>query len=99
VLSRSHELFDLLPLIRTELKFLGCHVFLEMRERRCPRNRQHDRQTTDLVETLRAQNIAFDELIFPDELHDLLRWSDWIRAYRTTAEFFARRLAASGERQ
>ena len=56
-------------------------------------------QTTDLVEKLRAQNVAFDELIFPDEIHDLLRWSDWIRAYRATAEFFDRKLAASGEPQ
>ena len=50
-------------------------------------------QTTDLVEKLRAQNVAFEELIIPDEIHDLLRWSDWIRAYRATAEFFDRRLA------
>ena len=56
-------------------------------------------QTTDLVEKLRAQNVAFDELIFPDEIHDLLRWSDWVRAYRATAEFFDRKLAASSERQ
>jgi dipeptidyl aminopeptidase/acylaminoacyl peptidase len=56
-------------------------------------------QTTDLVEKLRAQNVAFDELIMPDEIHDLLRWSDWVRSYRATAAFFDRRLAASGERQ
>jgi hypothetical protein len=35
----------------------------------------------------------------PDEIHDLLRSSDWIRAYRATAEFFNRALAAPGERQ
>ena len=51
-------------------------------------------QTTDLVEKLRAQKVAFEELIFPDEIHDLLRWSDWIRAYRATAEFFDRRWLA-----
>jgi dipeptidyl aminopeptidase/acylaminoacyl peptidase len=56
-------------------------------------------QTTDLAEKLRAQNVAFEELIMPDKIHDLLRWSDWVRAYRATAEFFDRRLAASGERQ
>jgi len=56
-------------------------------------------QTTDLVEKLRAQNVTFEELIFPDEIHDLLRWSDWIQAYRATAEFFDRRLAASREQQ
>ena len=39
-------------------------------------------QTTDLVEKLRGQKVALEELIIPDEIHDLLRWSDWIRAYR-----------------
>jgi hypothetical protein len=41
----------------------------------------------------------FEELIIPDEIQDLLRWSDWIRAYRATAEFFDRKLAVSGEHQ
>ena len=54
-------------------------------------------QTTDLVEKLRAQNVAFEELIFPDEIHDLLRWRDWIRAYRATAEFLDRKLASPDE--
>src|SRR5207249_12060285 len=56
-------------------------------------------QTTDLVEKLRAQNVAFEELIMPDEIHDLLRWSDWVRAYRATAEFFDRKLAVSAKPQ
>ena len=54
-------------------------------------------QTTDLVEKLRAQKVAFEELIIPDEIHDLLRWDDWVRAYRATAEVFDHKLAASGE--
>ena len=52
-------------------------------------------QTTDLVEKLRAQNVAFEELVFPDEIHDLLRRSDWVRAYRATADFFDRKLTAT----
>jgi dipeptidyl aminopeptidase/acylaminoacyl peptidase len=56
-------------------------------------------QTTDLVEKLRAQNVVSEKLIFPDEIPDLLRWSDWIRAYCATAEFSDQRLAASNERQ
>jgi dipeptidyl aminopeptidase/acylaminoacyl peptidase len=56
-------------------------------------------QTTDLVEKLRTQKVVFEELIFPDEIHDLLRSSDWIRAYRTTAEFFDRKLGASVTQQ
>ena len=51
------------------------------------------------VEKLRAQNVAFEELIMPDEIHDLLRWNDWVRAYRATADFFDRKLAASGKPQ
>ena len=56
-------------------------------------------QTTDLVEKLRAENVAFEELIIPDEIHELLRWNDWVRVYRATVEFFDRRLAVSDERQ
>ncbi len=52
-------------------------------------------QTTDLVEKLRNQKVVFEELIFPDEIHDLLRWHDWVHAYSATAEFFDRTLAAS----
>jgi dipeptidyl aminopeptidase/acylaminoacyl peptidase len=52
-------------------------------------------QTTDLVEKLRAQNVAFEELIIPDEIHELLRWSDWVRSYKATADFFDRKLAAT----
>jgi dipeptidyl aminopeptidase/acylaminoacyl peptidase len=49
-------------------------------------------QTTDLVEKLRGKNVAFEELIIPDEIHEFLRWNDWIRAYKATAEFFDRHL-------
>jgi len=35
----------------------------------------------------------------PGQIHDLRRWSDWIRAYRATAEFFDHKLAASRQRQ
>ena len=52
-------------------------------------------QTTNLVEKLRAQKVVFDELIIPDEIHDLLRWSDWVRSYKATADFFDRKLAAT----
>jgi len=55
-------------------------------------------QTIDLIEKLRAQKVAFKELIIPDEIHDLVRWSDLVRAYRPTAEFFDRKLSASGHK-
>ncbi len=49
-------------------------------------------QTTDLVEKLHAQNVDLEELVFPDEIHDLLRRGSWIRAYKATAQFFDRKL-------
>jgi dipeptidyl aminopeptidase/acylaminoacyl peptidase len=49
-------------------------------------------QTTDLVEKLRAQHVDVEELVFPDEIHDLLCRSSWIRAYKATAQFFDRKI-------
>jgi dipeptidyl aminopeptidase/acylaminoacyl peptidase len=49
-------------------------------------------QTVDLVQRLRAQHVGFEEMILPDEIHDLLRWKDWVRSYAATAEFFDRTL-------
>ena len=56
-------------------------------------------QTTDLVEKLRAQKVDLEELVFPDEIHDLLRRESWIRAYKETAQFFDRKLGAQSARQ
>jgi len=56
-------------------------------------------QTSDLVEKLRAQSVAFDELIVSDEIHDLLRRSDSIRSYKAMADFFDRKLAATPQPQ
>jgi dipeptidyl aminopeptidase/acylaminoacyl peptidase len=49
-------------------------------------------QTVDLVQRLRAQQVPFEQLILPDEIHGFLRWQDWMRAYAATAEFFDRTL-------
>ena len=49
-------------------------------------------ETVQLVEALRKQHVEFEELIFPNEIHDLLLYRDWVEAYRATAEFFNRRL-------
>jgi dipeptidyl aminopeptidase/acylaminoacyl peptidase len=47
-------------------------------------------QTVDLVQRLREHHVPFEELIFPDEIHDFLMWKTWIRAYGATANFFDR---------
>ncbi|HEX3744249.1 MAG TPA: prolyl oligopeptidase family serine peptidase [Bryobacteraceae bacterium] len=49
-------------------------------------------QTIDLVQRLRAHQVPFEQLIFPDEIHGFLRWQDWIRAYGATLDFFDRTL-------
>jgi dipeptidyl aminopeptidase/acylaminoacyl peptidase len=47
-------------------------------------------ETVHLVEALRNQGVEFEQLIFPDEIHDFLNFSDWLRAYHASANFFDR---------
>jgi dipeptidyl aminopeptidase/acylaminoacyl peptidase len=49
-------------------------------------------QTVNLVRRLRANSVYFEELIYPDEIHDFLRHQDWLRAYHASAEFFDKHL-------
>jgi dipeptidyl aminopeptidase/acylaminoacyl peptidase len=49
-------------------------------------------QTADLVQRLKAQHVDFEEIIIPDEIHDLLLWKSWIRTYKATADFFGQKL-------
>jgi dipeptidyl aminopeptidase/acylaminoacyl peptidase len=49
-------------------------------------------QTVDLAQRLREQHVVFEELIFPDEIHDFLLWKSWMNAYAAAASFFNRTL-------
>ncbi len=49
-------------------------------------------QTVMLVEALRKQNVKFEELIFPDEIHGFLTEKRWLEAYHRTADFLAKHL-------
>jgi dipeptidyl aminopeptidase/acylaminoacyl peptidase len=49
-------------------------------------------QTVDLVQRLRQQNVEIEQLIFPDEIHDLLLWKSWVGGYKASAEFLGRKL-------
>jgi dipeptidyl aminopeptidase/acylaminoacyl peptidase len=57
-------------------------------------------QTVDLVQRLRENHVSFEELVFPDDIHDFLMWKHWMRAYAATADFFHRRLkqGSSGQK-
>jgi dipeptidyl aminopeptidase/acylaminoacyl peptidase len=50
-------------------------------------------QTPILADTLRAQGVHVEELIFPDEIHEFELHGDWLKAYEAEADFFARMLA------
>lgn len=49
-------------------------------------------QTVDLVQRLRAQHVPFEQMVIPDEIHGFLLWSNWVRVYSATADFFDRTL-------
>ncbi len=49
-------------------------------------------QSVSLVEALRAQGTEFEELIFPDDIHDFLLWEHWVKAMKAGDDFFARKL-------
>jgi dipeptidyl aminopeptidase/acylaminoacyl peptidase len=45
-------------------------------------------ETVDLAEALRKQGVEFEQLVFPDEIHDFLLRRTWLAAYHATIEFF-----------
>jgi dipeptidyl aminopeptidase/acylaminoacyl peptidase len=47
-------------------------------------------QMVDLVQRLRAQHVPFEQIVFPDEIHDFLLWRSWVHAYKAEADFFQR---------
>ncbi|HYE88639.1 MAG TPA: prolyl oligopeptidase family serine peptidase [Vicinamibacterales bacterium] len=49
-------------------------------------------ESINLVTALRKRKVDVEQLVFPDEVHDFLRHQHWIRAYKTAADFFNRRL-------
>jgi dipeptidyl aminopeptidase/acylaminoacyl peptidase len=51
-------------------------------------------ETVELAEALRKQGVHFEELIFPDEIHDFLLYRSWLGAYTAGAEFFDQQLRA-----
>jgi dipeptidyl aminopeptidase/acylaminoacyl peptidase len=49
-------------------------------------------QTVELVRKLRERGVKFEELVFPDDVHDFLRHENWLRAYSAATDFFDRHL-------
>jgi dipeptidyl aminopeptidase/acylaminoacyl peptidase len=49
-------------------------------------------QSVQLIEALRKQAVPFEQLIFPDEIHDFLVYGHWVAAYHAAADYLARYL-------
>jgi len=47
-------------------------------------------QTIDLVRLLRKRGVNFEQLIFPDDVHDFLLHRRWLQAYEAALRFFER---------
>jgi dipeptidyl aminopeptidase/acylaminoacyl peptidase len=49
-------------------------------------------QTVDLAQRLRDNHVQFEQIVYPDEIHDFLLWKDFIHSYKATAQFFQKHL-------
>jgi dipeptidyl aminopeptidase/acylaminoacyl peptidase len=54
-------------------------------------------ETVDLAEALRKQGVEFEQLVFPDEIHDFLLHRTWLAAYHATIEFFDKHFKSPGK--
>ncbi len=49
-------------------------------------------QTVDLAQRLRDNHVPFEQIVFPDEIHDFLLWKDFVHSYQATAQFLEKHL-------
>jgi len=49
-------------------------------------------QMIDLARRLREQNVEFEQIVFPDDVHDFLLHKNWLRAYHAASDFFDKHL-------
>jgi len=47
-------------------------------------------QTTGLVQLLRARNVHYELIVFPDEVHDFLVFKKWLMVFNASDDFFNR---------
>jgi dipeptidyl aminopeptidase/acylaminoacyl peptidase len=50
-------------------------------------------QTVDLIARLRPKGVFIEQLVFPDDVHDFLLYSNWLSAYHASSDFFDRQFA------
>ena len=49
-------------------------------------------QTVELVARLRTQGVTFEQMVYPDDVHDFLLHRHWLEVYRAAAAFFDKHL-------
>ena len=49
-------------------------------------------QMVDLIPRLRQQKVEFEQIVFPDEVHDFLLHRHWVQVYHAATDFFDRHL-------
>ena len=49
-------------------------------------------QSVDLAEALRQRGVRVEQVVFPDEVHDILLWQNWVRAFNAASEFLVETL-------
>lgn len=47
-------------------------------------------ESVEIAESLRNNNVYFEQLIFPDEVHGFLLYSNWVNAFKASFDFFER---------
>ena len=53
-------------------------------------------EMVNLAEALRKQGVSFEQLVFPDEIHDFLLHRTWLAAYHAASDFFDRHFKSPG---
>jgi dipeptidyl aminopeptidase/acylaminoacyl peptidase len=49
-------------------------------------------QTVDLIRRLREQRVYFEQIVYPDEVHDFLLHRNWVVIFKAGADFFDRHM-------
>jgi dipeptidyl aminopeptidase/acylaminoacyl peptidase len=52
-------------------------------------------QTVELVEGLRKHSVEVEQVVIPDEIHDLLRERSWLTLFHAADDFFGRKLTGA----
>ena len=51
-------------------------------------------ESVDLAEALAKQGVEYEELVFPDDVHDFLLHKNWLAAFEASADFLDRKLGS-----